>query len=590
MQLLKNSIFRISRIILIGVLLLVGSYAAANTATQVFQLSNAILTSQDLQLNWTIADGAYLYQKFIKITPIEPEKIHIASPLFPEGETKNSKLFGKVTIFRNTLSIHVPIENPDHATSTQLLLSYRGCSEQGQCFPPITQILNLDFSSQLVTLDNSQEQSNNIPFPQNETQEIEQKLETHSYFFVIGGFFILGLFLSVTPCVLPMLPILSSIILHGYEQNKRSKTRAFNLSLTYVLGMAIAYAALGFMTSLIGNHLQAYLQNTLVTLIFSCFFVFLALSLLGFFDITWNSSNKIARLNQKLAQAACKNYLTVTFMGFLSALIVSPCVTPPLVAALSYIATKNDLVLGTLALFCMGLGLGFPLLVIGILGKTILPKVGAWMESIKSIMGILLLGIAVLLWSRLIPHYTGALFGLFLITASILLLYRIHLNKPQWRIILQILCFIAILYGGFTVIDNMTHSSQKENFVVTKNKTQLAHLLNLAKTEHKPVILDFYADWCPDCQLMEAHVFNQPEVLTLLRNFVWIKVDMTQDTPGIWALQKKYNISGPPTFLFYAANGTHLKQFDFVGSKSKKDIIKLLEQIQSINSSSKDLD
>jgi thiol:disulfide interchange protein DsbD len=574
-------------------LLFVGTCALANPSHQVFQLSTGLLSQEGIQLNWSMEDGAYLYQKFIKIVSLSP-KIQVGTPIFPEGETKDTQLFGEVTVYHDKLSLNVPIENPDNQSVVQLELSYQGCSEQGQCFPPITKILNVDFSTKSATVDNADvvraTASDIVPInPHNETEDIQQELETHSFLFVVGGFFVLGLFLSITPCVLPMIPILSSIIIHGHDKNKSLKS--FALSLAYVLGMSSAYAILGFFMSLVSPHIQAFLQNPSIIIFFSLIFIFLALSLFGFFEIRWSgiAGNRFTRFNQKLAQIACKNYFTVFLMGLLSALVVSPCVTPPLVGALSYIAATGNLSMGTTALFFMGLGLGVPLLLIGILGNAVLPKIGTWMDMIKFIMGTLLLGMAVLLWQRIIPpSHVGLLWGIFIVIAAILLLYRIDLKTPWRRLIFQAVCFIGIIYGGLTIIGHFTekNDAQKNGAVIVTNNTQLNHYLTLAKTEHKPVMIDFYADWCTDCQAMDTHVFNQPAVIKLLKNFVWIKVNMTQDTPKIWALQEKYDISGPPTFIFYSDDGALLKPLSFVGIKSKQHLIKILKQSKTLNSKS----
>jgi thiol:disulfide interchange protein DsbD len=278
---------------------------------------------------------------------------------------------------------------------------------------------------------------------------------------------------------------------------------------------------------------------------------------------------------------ACKNHFTVVGMGFLSALIVSPCITPPLVGALSYITTTGNISLGTSALFFMGLGLGLPLLFIGALGNTLLPKVGRWMNTIKFLMGIVLLGVAFFMIQRLIPHYITILWGSFVCISFIILLYRIDFETPWRQRMFQTLCFIGIVGGGFAILHHVfNHSiSQQKSYITVTNSEQLEYYLKLAKEEHKPVMVDFYADWCPDCQLMEAQVFNQPKVTRLLKKFMWLKVDMTKDSQKIWDLQEQYNVSGPPTFLFYAADGSSLKQFNFVGTKSEASVVHILTKI-----------
>ncbi len=567
-------------------LLLMSNLAIAESnPSNVFQLSTGLLSPEGIQLNWKMTEGAYLYKKFIKVVSLDPT-IQVGTPIFPEGQIKETQLFGTVTVYHDSLSLNIPIENPEHHSLIKLELSYQGCSEQGQCFPPVKEILNVNLNTQSATIEST---SSILPTnklsevrPLNETESIEEKLKNSSLMWIFGGFFVLGLVLSVTPCVLPMIPILSSIILYGHKKNTNN-IKAFSLSFAYVLGMSFAYASLGFLMSLVGSQIQTFFQNPYILIAFSLLFVLLAFSLLGFFEVRWSriTNNKLSQFNQRLAQIACKNHITVLFMGFLSALIVSPCITPPLVGALSYISTTDNYMVGSIALFCMGLGLGLPLLFIGALGNTFLPKAGQWMEAVKFLMGIILLGIAFFMLQRLVSHYVMILWSAFALITSIILLYRINFQTPWKRFLFQTICFVGIVGGGFNIIHHVFgHStSQQQSYITVTNVTELNHSLALAKKEHKPVMLDFYADWCPDCQHMETQVFNQPDIQRLMKNFMWIKIDMTNDSQAIWAIQEQYNVTGPPTFLFYAADGTFLKQYTFVGTKSKTDVEKLLAQL-----------
>lgn len=569
--------------------LFIATFAFASSAPQVFQLSTGSLSPEGIQLNWKMMEGAYLYKKFIKVDSLSPN-VQIGTPIFPKGDIKDTQLFGKVVVYHDSLSLNVPIENPTHQSSIQLKLSYQGCSERGQCFPPITQILNIDLKIQSPPgiidthpeMQTSQKTSTIKTLP--ELTSIAQSFESNSLAWLLAGFFVLGLALSVTPCVLPMIPILSSIIVYGHNPNGTSKIKAFSLSFAYVLGMSCAYAVLGFLMSIVGSKVQTFFQNPYIILLFSLLFIFLALSLLGFFEVRWSiiSSNKLSQFNQRLAQKACKNHFTVMGMGFLSALIVSPCITPPLIGALSYIATTGNISLGTSALFCMGLGLGLPLLFIGALSNTLLPKAGKWMDIIKCFMGIILFGVAFFMIQRLLPHHAYLLWSIFALIASIILLYRIDFQTYGRRFIFQALCFVGIVGSGLNIIHHVfTSPSETQNYISVFTSMQLNHYLTLAKKEHKPVIIDFYADWCPDCQLMETRVFNHPQVIQSLKKFMWIKIDMTNDSPEIWAIQEQYGISGPPTFLFYGADGSALKEFNFVGLKSEQSFLEILKRIES---------
>lgn len=577
--------------------------AAANeiaSSEQVFKLSATALADQGgIQLNWHIADNAYLYKRFIKVISLEPKKVQVGTPVFPKGETKETVLFGKVTIYRNDLNVNVPIENSTKQPSVKLKLIYQGCSDDGQCFPPITQKVTVNLLNTKSITDDQSAFSENSNYTDSETQTIAQELKNHSFWKIILLFLGLGFFLSLTPCILPMIPILSSIILQKHikhHKNTPSRLQAFVLSLAYVFGIAVAYALLGFLMSFIGAGVQAIFQNPYVIVFFGFVFVLLALSVFGFFEIKVlrSSSNKLAEWSQKLAGMAGKNYFTVAAMGFLSALIVSPCVTPPLAGALAYMAATGDVVIGTIALFFMGFGMGIPLIFIEVLSSKVLPKAGSWMDIIRFILGLMLLGMAVILWQRVISVDTmPLLWGGFFILISLLLFWRIRLKTRFMRILFQTICFIGVLYGALPIVEYFSGhvflSAPKVNldeekvYISVKNNQQLDKYLTMAKKEHKPVMIDFYADWCLDCQSLEATVLNQPKILKELKKFVWIKVDMTSDTQAIWALQEKYHIAGPPTFLFYSANGQPLKSFNFVGLKSKKAFLHILKEVQSHN-------
>jgi thiol:disulfide interchange protein DsbD len=272
-----------------------------------------------------------------------------------------------------------------------------------------------------------------------------------SFLTIMGLFLFLGLLLSVSPCILPMVTILSSIILRGYDKKETSQSKVFFLSLAYVLGISMAYALLGFLTTFLGSSIPAFFQNPYVVVLFGCIFVLLALSLFGLFELSGlNSiSNRLYILSQTLTNAISKSYITVAIIGFLSALVLSPCVTPPLIGALLFVASTGNVLIGTTALFFMGFGLGVPLLIIGVLGPKIIPKTGAWMETVKLILGIILLSMAVALWQQVVPLKTAPLLGgtcVFVI--FLLLFYCVQFKTKVMRILFQTL----MIYGALSVV------------------------------------------------------------------------------------------------------------------------------------------
>lgn len=564
------------------------------TDLNVFTLTSTVKPS-GLQLHWDISSDAYLYKNTIKVLAVNPENTHIGVPTFPEGEIKHTELFGDVTIYHRSLDVNIPIENLSKQSYIKIKVSYQGCSDSGQCYTPVTEILKLDFSpaSQLTKT----KASTNISF---NAQKIEHNLSHYSVITMVFLFLALGVFLALTPCILPMIPILSGIILQETHYSHQGKTqikkhKALFLSLSYVLGISTAYALLGFLMSSLGNHVQIFFQNPIILVLFGFIFILLALSLFGLFDFKLldKTNHKIAHFTHQLSRIASKNYLTVSLMGFLSALVISPCVTPPLVGVLAYIASTGNVIMGTLLLFSMGFGMGIPLLIIGVLETKFLPKAGAWMEAIKLMLGLMLLGMAVVLWQRVIPAtQIPLLWGVFIILICILLFFRIQLKTKFMRIIFHTMCFLGILYGALPLIEQLTGNTlfyskkistfqiQTKPYILAENVKQLTDYLAEAKANHKPVMLDFYADWCLDCRSMESAVFNQADILEQLNRFVWIKVDMTQDNPAIWALEQKYSILGPPTFLFYDAEGEPLNSSRFVGFKSHNEILSILKTIK----------
>jgi thioredoxin:protein disulfide reductase len=288
-----------------------------------------------------------------------------------------------------------------------------------------------------------------------EKKDSKQSSKYYSILTILSLFLFLGLLLSVSPCILPMATILSSIILRRYDEKETSQSKAFFLSLAYVLGISTAYALLGFLTSLLGSSIPNFLQQPYIILFFGCIFVLLALSLFGLFEFSLlNSiSDKLARFSQTLTNTMSKNYFTVAIMGFFSALVLSPCVTPPLIGSLLFVASTGNIFLGTVALFFMGIGLGTPLLIIGILGPKIIPKAGAWMETIKLILGVILLSMAAALWQQVIPlKTTPLLWGTFIFVISLLLFYRIQFKTNITRILFQTFCLLGMLYGALPIV------------------------------------------------------------------------------------------------------------------------------------------
>ena len=375
---------------------------------------------------------------------------------------------------------------------------------------------------------------------------IPRFFDSHNVLIIVFSFLGLGLLLAFTPCVLPMVPILSGIIV-GQSKNIRNKKKSFALSLAYVIGMAITYAIAGVVIALIGSSIQAQLQKPLVIVSFSGLFVLLALSLFGFYELQLPAQLQ-RRVTALSNQQKGGHYVGAFLMGCLSTLIVSPCVSAPLVGVLAYIGQTGDVVLGALSLLALGLGMGIPLLLIGISADRILPKAGAWMGVVEKIFGFMMLGFAIWILSRMIPGPVGGYGDLF---------------YPWSRF-------------------NSVHqsSSEKAIFKLIHSFDELDQQLALAKKKKQIVMLDFYADWCNSCVVMERTIFSRAEVREQLANILALRADLTKNNAFDQALLKKFHLVGPPTIIFFGVQGQELTSARIVGEVDVKEFLTRLAKIQ----------
>ncbi|HAU1638236.1 TPA: protein-disulfide reductase DsbD [Legionella pneumophila] len=403
----------------------------------------------------------------------------------------------------------------------------------------------------------------------------------NSAFVYLSAFFGLGILLAFTPCVLPMVPILSGIIV---GQNSISTGKAFKLSLSYVTGMAITYAGAGMLAGYMGSTIQTVMQRPVVITLFSVVFVAMALSMFGFFELKLPASLG-NRLNKNKQLEKQRSYLSVGIMGVLSTLIVSPCVTAPLIGVLSYIGQNGQVIMGGLILFVMALGMGVPLLIVGAGYGTLLPKTGSWMLKIKQLFGFIMLGIAIWMLSRILNQaITHILWAGLLIVASISL--GTLKSQNNWRgYLTQGLGLVALISGGI-IFYNTTIPSVKvkqgslENnpFIKINTLSALQLQLEQAKNAKKAVFLDFSADWCSDCQEMDSKVFNQPEIQKAMSDWISIKVDISTKNAEVDAIKKAFGIYGTPTMIFFNTSGEPITQMTSVGLISLSKMLQLLEQ------------
>lgn len=550
---------------------------------EAFQLTLNALDQQNIQANFTVVTGHYLYKQRIKFTLQAPTDNPIAEIALPTGEMKEDANFGKQEVYHHDFTANIKLANPSVKTVT-IHASYQGCSEKGLCYAPIKKAFNIDLGLASVGK-TANKPSNTTSTIDNEADSSAQILKSGNLWLVITGFFVAGLLLSLTPCVFPMIPILSSIIVGSQaKQTHPSKLHAFGLSVAYVLGMAFSYTLAGIAAGLSGNLISQSLQNAWVLGASALVFVALAFSMFGFYELKLPQSfeDKMVNVSRKFKGG---HLFGVFIMGALSALIVSPCVAAPLAGALIYIGQTHNVLLGGVGLFALAIGMGVPLLLIGVSAGSLLPKTGNWMNSVRNLFGVLMLGMAIWLISPVIPvNAQLALWSVLLIITAVY--YSALDNLPAHATsfaklgkgvaVILLICGVALLIGalsgaksalqplsGFNVSSTKTPSANPLAFTRITSIAELEK--KLANTEGQPVMLDFYADWCVACKELEEFTFSDSKVQALLKNTTLLQVDVTENTEEDKALLKRFALFGPPGIAFFNGNGQEMTTLKTVG-------------------------
>jgi thioredoxin:protein disulfide reductase len=596
-------------------LISLSSYAATHeplTVDQGFQFSAKMRDKSTIVVDWKMAPGHFLYRKYLAIST-DSQNIKLGPPLYPKGTIKSEPEVGDYEIYQNRVSIPIPIinvKNQGPPDKINLVVKYQGCSEEGYCYPPVDKHITLDLTKSSLPLKSailapivkevgvtshfSDQQDPGTPLSKQE--KITQLLSSGHYLTIVLSFLGFGLLLAFTPCVLPMLPILSGIIV-GQDHKKLTPLKAFSLSLTYVLSMSITYATAGILIGYAGSNIQAIFQEPWMLIAFSLLFVALALSFFDLYEL---------RLPQRLRYSFAKvnhsqhrgSYMGVALMGCIATLIVSPCVTPALVGALSYIGRHGSAVLGGTALFALGFGMGIPLLLIGTAGGKLLPKAGMWMNYIKSIFGVILLGMAIWMLDRVLSRSIILLLWAFLLilTASYMGILR-HAQEGKLSKFTHGLAIIFLVYGillliGFSMgnrnpLQPLLSSAEplsnapilSATFKHVADESEISSAIQDASAKNKIVMLDFYANWCTSCKLMENRTFNHPEVAKILENFVTLKADVTENDKIAKNLERKFQVIAPPTLLFFDSTGKELEKFRIVGEMGPKEFLEHLQTV-----------
>ncbi len=600
----------------------------------------------EIELRWFIEPGYYLYRDKINFTLADTNGAEVASFDVDRGIMENDAYFGNVEILREVAGARIKLAQAQSLTTATLNIHSQGCADIGVCFPPQTTSLPISFTnsasnaigaiakagagdtgggmsaiadtssaqansniSAVTTVSNASGNSttanttpvsantsssgttvsNVVEKPVSEQDKLTQLLEAGNLGFIALAFYGAGLLLAFTACMYPMIPILSSLI--AGQGTKLSTTKAFGLSAVYVLSMASVFAVVGVLVGLSGFNIQPLFQNPWVLSAFAALFVLLALSMFGVFQLQMPSAiqTKVSELSNKQSGGTWSG---VALMGMLSALIVGPCVTPPLVAALAYIANTGDAAIGGIALFAIGIGMGTPLLLIGTSLGRFLPKAGGWMDTTQRVFGIILLIVAIYMLSRFLPGnvimlmfavlaiFTGVYFG-----ATDRLdntsrgIHRFGKSVGLVSLVYGFVLMVGALAGGTSMLSplqslvgnsggngvNGNAVAEHLTFQRVKNEAELDSVLANAKAQGRPVMFDFYADWCISCKEMEAFTFTDPRVQEQLRDAVLIQADVTENNDDDKALLKRFSLFGPPAIMLYDRSGTELTAGRVVG-------------------------
>ena len=515
---------------------------------------------KQLDIQFNIAPGYYLYKSKIDII-IDP--ILDFDLIKDKGKIKEDEFFGKQEVFYGATTLKI-IPKVELSKNYKVILKYQGCSEKGLCYPPVSKTINSNkinnYSSEPLY---------------SETDILISKISNEGFILTLLGFFISGLLLSLTPCVLPMVPILSGIIISSNPKN------SIKLTLSYVAGITFTYTLLGIIAGMTGTLLSSSLQNTNFILFAGFLYLIFAIAMFGLFELTM-PSNIQSKITNILQNFKLENSFNVFVLGLISSLILSPCVAPPLAAAILYIGQSNDLILGGGSLFFMSLGMSVPLLAIGISSIKIIPKPGPWMLNVKRLLGFILLAMSIYITRPLLSELVY-FYSLFLILI-IFSIYFIWFNRKTTRNTNLILTIISltiisvIIFQTKPMWESPNHQPSKK-FIPINNIIELKNYLT--DTNKKPIMLDFYADWCVACLEYEKFTFNSPKVVSLLNKFELLQVDVTKNNKQHQLLLQEFNLFGPPGIIFFDSEGVEIKELRTIGFKNATEFSSILLRVKN---------
>ena len=587
------------------ILIVIAAAAEAKSppsADKVFQLSTAKGAEGALVLSWLIAPGNYLYRDKITVTNRQGTP---AAVITPPGETKDDPSFGETEIYHGQLQVIVPAKS--FAGRSDVVVSFQGCAEQGICYPPVTKLVDVKTlliakpaaRAELTTSADGSWVSNPVlgrsVLSSGETAIPQQAFGLQGNFVsMLTAFVGFGLLLAFTPCVFPMVPILSGILAQSGE--RLTARRGFTLSGIYVVAMALAYASLGAVVAWSGQNLQAELQTPVALSLMSAIFVALALSMFGLYDLQLPQSWTARLVGTGIRSSGSIGGAAI--LGFGSALIVGPCVTPPLAAALVFVAQTGNIWRGASALFALGIGMGLPLLAFGTFGAAALPKSGPWLAHVKRVFGFVFLGLAIWVISRVLSIWIvvmlwGVSFvgtGIYLAAPKIFGRKRGQ-SRRAWAAVTGI---VSIGFGAFLTITSVFGSlgmvgqfagigANAAEFETVTTPQALNDSIARATQRGKPVMLEFSAEWCVECTVMDRTVFSEKAVMLGLRDFALIRADATKYNEDARSLMKRFGVVGPPTIVFLGAqDGKEMPDARIIGPVNLATFLERLNQLRPL--------
>ena len=587
-----------------------------------FVLSAAAAGPDAIEARWDIAEGYYLYRKKFRFEAVDVDGsgASLGEAVFPAGQIRDDAYFGPMEVYYDSVAALVPVARaavPAAGGPIDVDVTWQGCAEAGLCYPPITRTVSLLLPAALADTgaggdpgggESSGSGSGaagvaSIEMP--EQDRVAAALESGNRWLVILSLFGAGLLLTFTPCVLPMVPILTSIIVgpgarHGHGAGAAPTRRAFMLSLVYVLAMALTYTVAGVLAGLFGANLAAAFQDPWIVSAFAGVFVLLALSMFGFYDLQIPASWQ-ARLAAASHRQRGGTWAGVATMGALSALIVGPCVAAPLAGVLIYIGRTGDPVLGGVALFALGMGMGAPLIVAGVSAGKLLPKAGAWMNAVKAVFGVMLLAVAIYLIERVVPEAVALLLWAALFIVCAIYMGALDSLTPEsggWRRLWKGAGLVVLVYGvlvmigvaggggdlfrplkGVALVAGAGGESERElEFRPVKGVDGLNAALGPAAARGQVVMVDYYADWCVSCKEMERFTFSDRSVQAALANVLLLQTDVTANDVQDQALLAEFGLFGPPAILFFGPDGRERRELRVVGFMSAGDFRRVVER------------